>query len=107
MTNEKQAQKKGFDLERILTISAEAWAQSEGKILSDYEMKGVHYEGRKYSDNWITDIRGFVNSIPESAEVVVCFKDSMTVDKLYYPGAAISDKNYYARGTALIPRKRK
>jgi hypothetical protein len=78
-----------YPLEKILTASAGEYVESRGKKLSDYEMRGVHYEQH------MGDVSGIAGAevIPEDAEVVTDLRVA------YNPGFKI-----YVDGTALIPK---
>ncbi len=68
--------------DRIITEKARDYVESEGKNLSDYMMRGVHYQG---------DFKGFVEAVPENAEIVVKYQFTNSFWGTH-------------RGTALIPR---
>ena len=106
---------KTFPLEKILTASAAEYCASEGKNLSDYKLKGVFvvvspiYSER---DEKLTSpllprevylqARHFAEQISKNhpdAEVVTNYNESAVQNSQY-------DVRFYARGTALIPRKK-
>jgi hypothetical protein len=85
-------------LARILTISARDYCEMHGRKLNDYEAKGIHYTGSTWQKErgvtcWDLVNHVFLPLVPNEAEVVVDFRDSMG-----------SDFHYSAHGTALIPK---
>ncbi|HZX12534.1 MAG TPA: hypothetical protein VFE88_03690 [Candidatus Nanoarchaeia archaeon] len=108
---------KTFPLEKILTASAAEYCASEGKNLSDYKLKGVFVvvsptESRARQDEKLISplltrevylqARHFAEQISKNhpdAEVVTNYNESAVQNSQY-------DVRFYARGTALIPRKK-
>ena len=106
---------KAFPLEKILTASAAEYCASEGKNLSDYELRGVFVvatpmRSRQSGGKEISPLlnrevymqaQHFAQKISENhpdAEVVTNYNESAVQNSEY-------DVRFYARGTALIPRK--
>lgn len=95
-----------FPLEKILTISAGDYCESVGKSIRDYQVVGVHIVGFEQalwskSGNSLTGFKvqkGFLESIPNNAEVIIGYFHSL--------GGANTGAIYaYACGTALIPKE--
>ena len=78
----------------ILTSSARDYAESRGKRLSDYEMKGV--QGRTFLTHCFVEL---LKEAPKNTEVIVDYK--------YQPiSVAFANLSVDAcQGTALIPKK--
>lgn len=89
------------ELSKILTVSARDYVDSQGKVMSNYEMVGVgisEYAGNsgKFS---VSPKEALANVVPEGTEVVVDYR-SLGFHNKY------QDEDYCeANGTALIPRK--
>src|SRR3989344_2220305 len=79
-----------IELEKILTVSAEAYAASVGKDLSMYELRGVHVVEAVDSNG----INLFAAQVPDGAEAVVDYRA-----RIYGSGVNL----YSASGTALVP----
>ncbi|MBL7100482.1 MAG: hypothetical protein ISS23_00845 [Nanoarchaeota archaeon] len=92
--SKKMEKDKEFPLEKILTMSAEAWAETEGVKLYHFEAVGISNYGSAYSRDKATVLR---EVIPENTEVVVDLKP------MEY---SHSDSRIYSfHATALIPRE--
>ena len=111
-----------FPLERILTISAEAYCKIKNKRLEDYNAVPVHAQqdsilkvrktveyGKgirsifpKVSSKVIRrgDIRDFAELVPSEAEVVVDYRQSIGGGI----GSITFTHTYSGSGTALIPK---
>ncbi len=100
-----------FPLEKILSASARDYAESKGKSLKNYELKGIHYIGKpRYADTGEGAIflrpdkeilAAFSGAVPENTEVVTDFRISLRTSTY---GVGVSDIEVgYAYGTALIP----
>ena len=85
----------------ILTVSASDYAESVGRSLRRYDMRGAHLSG--VAEDRTTLGRLFENKVkimyPE-AECVVDFRSNICVS-----GSSTFPAVYMASGTALIPRK--
>jgi len=79
-----------IELEKILTVSAEAYAASVGKDLSMYELRGVHVVEAVDSNG----INLFAAQVPDGAEAVVDYRARIS-------GSGVN--LYSASGTALVP----
>ena len=78
-----------FSLEKILTVSAEEYAETQqNKTLEDYEFRGVNVKSRNNPNENLHEL--FLSHVPSSAEVVVDYKFN----------------SEYASGTALIPKQK-
>jgi hypothetical protein len=85
------ADKKLFPLEKILTISAEEYCESnDNTFLHIYNMIGVHAYG-----NSLEHVQEIISTQVPKAEVIVAYKAFPDIN-----GAIL------ASGTALIPKER-
>lgn len=84
-----------ISLDKILTISARDWAETERVDLRNYRAVGVHDFGARADMN-----SNFAEKVPSEASVVVDYRISLT-----YGGGSIA-VSYASSGTALIPREK-
>jgi hypothetical protein len=104
-------EKKKIGIEGVLTITATEYCSMVGKELSDYVPKGVsmtnNFKGNLY--NSVGDLKMmpiFLSNVPENAEVVVNYRDSISFNGEGYRGACnTATITVSAHGTALIPKK--
>jgi hypothetical protein len=89
-----------FPLEKVLTVSARDYVESQGKTLSDYDMVGVHFT-TDYDD---FELEKFCEYVSEDAEAVVDYQTNITA----LSGEALVDLSSRAilSGTALIPKEK-
>lgn len=88
-----------FQLEKILTISAEAYCQSRNTQLTDYNLVGIHFwrsiESHKIPYE-ISLFKMFAAAVPLHTEAVVGFVPQLSVGTYH--------ACYSSSGTALIPK---
>lgn len=93
-----------FSLEKILTVSAEAWCLSTNASLANYDLVGVHFDvmmenhlitpTKGSNDKWL--LKKFATLVPRHAERIVSYTSCASVGTY---------RTYYsASGTAVIPK---
>ena len=106
----------GMPSERILTISAKEYCDMYSKDIRDYEAVGIHlehedeYESQIENEKFGRLVEELANKVPDEAEVMVGYRFSVNIALCPFgSGGSIDGKDYleqyYASGTALIPRK--
>jgi len=91
-------------LEKILTISAQAYVGPTKNVRDEYEVKGVHWKGVIGSQSKTDqELTGF-GEVPENTEVVVNYhyQTIITNGSLFYRPVIM----FQMSGTALIPKKK-
>ena len=88
-----------ISLDKILTISAREWCESNGKSLKDYKMVGITSSGIIFSDCFSADApkERLAQEVPGNAKIVTD----------YIPPSLVSSYDnilYEANATALIPK---
>ena len=105
---------KSFPLEKILGcyVSPSDYCISEEKDLSNYELRGVHFEIKETNNLFKSGKRLidlFAEVVPMEAEIVVGYH---TAGAISYGQTNGLENNYWtselkiATGTALIPKKK-
>lgn len=98
-----------INLDKILTISARDWCESEGRNLKDYKLIGVHALGNIEIGWFFETYSGDDKKSPKSQLSKRCPKEAVVVTD-YISTISRSDRCdavmfYEANGIALIPRE--
>lgn len=103
--------KETLPSDRVLTISAADYFMINQKNPVDYRAVGIHLvcgaefdSCGKYASQAAPPLEAFVAQVPKGAEVVVCYRTSVSVNQRGGVGNPTT-VGYAVSGTALIPRK--
>ncbi len=113
MAEKKETENAGFPLEKILTVSARDYVESQGKNLGDYELRGVCLSICKWAEE--SPFNEFTKLFQQDAEAVVNYQHSiagavLTKNEQRSDGTFVGFdelKVYHQMsGTALIPKQK-
>lgn len=109
MSKDKQTEQ--FPSSKVLTISATDYFMMTQKNPVDYNAVGIHFlcgtefdSCGRYAGRAPSPLEAFVAQVPKGAEVVVCYRTSVSVSQRGGVGNPTT-VGYTASGTALIPRR--